>query len=399
MMLRLTFAVWIAGVGSVAADDPWPRHTIDNRSRGADGVRLADVNGDGLADIATGWEEGGVIRVYLNPGPQLAHQPWPMVTVGSVASPEDAVLVDLDQDGAMDVVSCCEGRNRTVYVHWAPTDSTRYLESQAWSTAAIPCTRGRQMWMFALALQLDGRHGPDLVAGSKGDAASIGWLQAASQPRQLSKWRFHRLYDAGWIMSLVSSDMDGDGDLDILASDRKGPSRGILWIENPGPTKIASGADWPIHRLGGDDKEVMFLQLSKSQDRTTGSLFCAVRGAPLICLRGDFTIVSSLAASQIPLPAGCGTGKGVAVGDINRDGRDDVVFTCENARGDLSGVRWLSRQSGTDSRWEPHEISGPRGTKYDRVELLDLDADGDLDVLTCEERENLGVIWYENPLR
>ena len=30
---------------------------------------------------------------------------------------------------------------------------------------------------------------------------------------------------------------------------------------------------------------------------------------------------------------------------------------------------------------------------------VDMDGDGDLDVLTCEERDNLGVIWYENPLR
>ena len=33
---------------------------IDASSRGADGVRLADVNGDGLMDITTGWEEGGI---------------------------------------------------------------------------------------------------------------------------------------------------------------------------------------------------------------------------------------------------------------------------------------------------------------------------------------------------
>ena len=32
------------------------------------------------------------------------------------------------------------------------------------------------------------------------------------------------------------------------------------------------------------------------------------------------------------------------------------------------------------------------------MKLLDIDADGDLDILTCEERDNLGVIWYENPL-
>ena len=24
---------------------------------------------------------------------------------------------------------------------------------------------------------------------------------------------------------------------------------------------------------------------------------------------------------------------------------------------------------------------------------------GDLDVITCEERDNLGVVWYENPAR
>ena len=48
---------------------------------------------------------------------------------------------------------------------------------------------------------------------------------------------------------------------------------------------------------------------------------------------------------------------------------------------------------------EAHEISGPRGVKFDLLQLLDVDGDGDLDVLTCEERHNLGVVWYENPAR
>jgi hypothetical protein len=100
---------------------------------------------------------------------------------------------------------------------------------------------------------------------------------------------------------------------------------------------------------------------------------------------------------EIPWPQGCGTGKGVAVGDIDLDGRNDLVFSCENARDELSGVRWLSLES--NQIWTDHEISGPRGVKFDRLELLDLDGDGDLDVLTCEERDNLGVIWYENPTR
>src|SRR5688572_24185011 len=87
----------------------WVRHTIDDTSKGADGVRLADVNGDGLPDIATGWEQGGLTRVYLHPGNAKVGVAWPVVTVGRATSVEDAVFADLDGDGAVDVVSCCEG--------------------------------------------------------------------------------------------------------------------------------------------------------------------------------------------------------------------------------------------------------------------------------------------------
>ena len=70
---------------STHAAESWRRHTIDDTSRGADGVRLADVNGDGRPDITTGWEEGGVVRVYLNPGPKKSKQSWPLVTVSRIS--------------------------------------------------------------------------------------------------------------------------------------------------------------------------------------------------------------------------------------------------------------------------------------------------------------------------
>ena len=106
--------------------------------------------------------------------------------------------------------------------------------------------------------------------------------------------------------------------------------------------------------------------------------------------------------SSIRIPLDAGTGKGVGVADVDLDGRLDVVFTCENAQR-KSGVMWLTAPQPrgiTDPNWTAREISGKkRGVKFDLVELLDLDADGDLDVITCEERDNLGVIWYENPAR
>ena len=102
----------------------------------------------------------------------------------------------------------------------------------------------------------------------------------------------------------------------------------------------------------------------------------------------------------VRMPRNAGTGKAVAVGDLNGDRRPDLVLSCENARGEKSGVVLLI-YCGTprDRVWYRNEISGPEGVKYDMVQLHDLDADGDLDVLTCEEARNLGVIWYENPAR
>ena len=80
---------------STEIKQPWKRHTIDKSSVGADGIRMLDVNGDGLHDIATGWEEGGIVRAYIHPGKNKSKELWPKVTVGKVDSPEDLSLIHI----------------------------------------------------------------------------------------------------------------------------------------------------------------------------------------------------------------------------------------------------------------------------------------------------------------
>jgi len=380
-----------------AAGTRWPRHTIDNSSRGADGVRLADVNGDGLLDVVTGWEEGGTVRICRHPGSSNARGTWPAVTVGRAPDVEDAVFADLDGDGAPDVVSCTEGKTRTVFVHWAPHERARYFDANAWRTETLPASTNLMQWMFALPMQIDGRHGLDFFAGGKNDNAQLGWWEAPAQPRRLAEWKWHPLRRVGWLMSLVASDMDGDGDSDLVLSDRKGNRSGCFWLENPG-TNANLVQPWREHVIGGLGREMMFLALTDLDRDGLQDVVAAAKPKVLLFLRRLSRDGQRWDTHTIALPANTGNAKAVNAGDIDGDGKTDLVFTCEGATGGRSGVMWLSfRASPRERDWQPHEISGSDGVKHDLVELLDLDGDGDLDVLTCEETKNLGVFWYENP--
>ncbi len=407
--------ILLANCGAPPAAPPqwpsgaWSRYTIDSSSLGADGVRLADINRDGRVDIASPWEQGGQVRVYLHPGTNRLREPWPAVTVGKVGDPEDSFFVDLDGNGQLDVVSSCEGRTRSIYVHWAPPNAGDLLNPSVWVTEPVPAAKGAARWMFATAMQLDGRNGVDLIAGSKGEGAQLGWLQAPANPRDLGAWQWRPLYDAGWLMTVRPVDLDQDGDADILATDRNGPRRGALWLENPGPARALGR--WREHRIGPvNDHEAMHNTIADLDEDGLEDVLVAVKGGPIRYHRRTRRDPPAWQTHRIAMPPHSGTGKSVQVADIDLDGQRDVVVACEHATDGRIGVFWLSPDGApTDASWTATSISGPEGFIYDLMELTDLDGDGDQDLITLEEKgpylaagyegSELGVIWYENPAR
>jgi hypothetical protein len=90
-------------------------------------------------------------------------------------------------------------------------------------------------------------------------------------------------------------------------------------------------------------------------------------------------------ATAIPQPAGVGQYQDVKAGDIDGDRDLDLVYSYSHAEGAISGVVWLAAVEA--GGWERREISGPTGTKFDTVALVDVDGDEDLDVVTTEQIE------------
>ena len=382
----------------------WKRHVIDNSLSGADGVRLLDVNNDGLLDITTGWEEGGYTKVYINPGYKKAKEKWSSVIVGKTPHVEDAVFADLDNDGAADVISSTEWKHQKVYVNWAPTNKENYLDANKWKSEVIPVSENMTQWMFTVPMHLDGKNGLDLVVGSKNKNAQIGWFQAPKNPRKMDNWKYHPISNATWVMSIIPRDMDSDGDLDIVVSDRnKEATNGVRWLENPGKLKLQKKY-WKNHFIGCNNVRVMFMDLADLDgDGLEDAIATEYTNQKIVFMKRLDKTGLNWHTYNIDIPETTGRAKAVKVGDIDMDENLDVVYTSNTFEKEgQSGVYWLSyNESPTESKWEWHNISGLEGIKYDRIELIDLDGDGDLDVLTCEENaginsQGLGIIWYEN---
>jgi len=399
----------------------WVRHTVDSGLNGADGIRSADVDQDGDLDVAVGWEQSGVVRIYQNPGTASATSPWSFVSFSGVSHVEDAALVDLDGDGRLDVVASTENGNQQIILLFAPPSPQDYWNAANW-TQVIPPVANGQSWMFAQAMDVDGLHGPDIVAGSKNisDDASVSWLQAPADPRIAADWTLHKITDAEWVMSIVLEDMDGDSDLDVLISDREaGGARAtsaVRWLENPGTGDMGIlQSAWTSHLVAGAGEEVMFLDVVDLDEDGLRDVVVPVRSDTLdpnewllarrLNASGtSWSVTTHLFPDHPEVSGGTGNGKSLVAADMNNDGQLDLVAAFGKAYSPKQGMIWMSHDGDpVNGTWSSTEVSGPEGNKFDLVVPLDLDGDGDLDLISTEEDENvanngLGLVWYENPL-
>ena len=402
-MLQSILIICLSLFPQVENENPWEIHTIDNFGSGADGVKLGDINSDGLPDIATGWEESGITKLYLNPGKDKVKEKWPSVAVGKTPSVEDAVFADMNGDGMLDIVSSTEGKSRKVFVHFAA--SSDLLDSTTWRQSVLSASVDRMMWMYAEPLQVDDKNGIDLIAAGKNENSQIGWFEAPEDGNDLTSWKWHPISSMGWSMSIILRDMNGDGHMDIVVTDRRDELRGCRWLENPGPGE-SQKKPWKNHDIGGQNIQVMFMTMSDIDlDGKEEVVVTDYDAHDIYIFKRQNDSGTKWSEKIYSISEETGTGKSVEVGDVNGDGIPDLVLSTNTHDKNVIGLGWIDGKSlsGSD-RLSLQPISKRDNYKYDRVRLLDVDQDGDLDVLICEENNGegsrgLGVVWYENPYK
>lgn len=192
-------------------------------------------------------------------------------------------------------------------------------------------------------------------------------------------------------------DMDGDGDMDLIADkDRK---RELLWMENPLPNGDPAKDTWKIWRIEPkgsgffDPDEVRTSWRSKDNRIHYGLDLDGDKHLDILNFKYSSDILYIPGLKNPYTPNGkwpfhnIGTAEGTgSLGDLDDDG--DIDITIRNGwyenPGDPIKVPW-SKHS--------FQAKGPNG----KVEIGDIDGDGKLDVVVSSEEETDGITWFRNP--
>ncbi|MEX1238962.1 MAG: VCBS repeat-containing protein, partial [Cyclobacteriaceae bacterium] len=333
------------------------------------GARVADLDGDGAMDIVSiGWDQYRYLHVWRNDALSHPPQPGPRISWHHRSSAQGdflppgvgdqaaSLLLDIDKDG----------KDEIIIAGWGDTSSVWYKENgDTWDRYLLDASKSPSIG--GAHYDLDGDGDQDIMFGGAWQSNEIWWWENPYPDYDPKKpWKKYTIRDTGLpgYHDQLFGDFDGDGKTELVFWNKRS---GKLFIADL-PSDPKDKNAWKFQEIWTWDAKTNYEGLAKTDIDLDGKDDIVGGGFWFKHVRG-----SEFKEEKIDDYGQSRTG----VGDIITGGRPEVVMSSGDGIGPLNIYEWK------EDKWEKTTLV-EEVIHGHTLQVIDVDGDGNLDVFCAE---------------